>query len=51
MVVGKQSHGLMVKLGFEMQVYVKRAQVDMYAECGCIGDAKMGLNMSKSERC
>ena len=41
--VGKQAHGLMVKLGFEMQVYVKSALVDMYAKCGCIGDAKGGF--------
>jgi pentatricopeptide repeat protein len=31
LVVGKQAHGLMVKLGFERQVYVKSALVDMYA--------------------
>lgn len=41
--VGKQAHGLMMKLGFEMQVYVKSALVDMYAKCGCIGDAKGGF--------
>ncbi|CAL4934679.1 unnamed protein product [Urochloa decumbens] len=41
--VGKQAHGLMVKLGFEMEVYVKSALVDMYAKCGCIGDAKGGF--------
>ncbi|KAL6884511.1 hypothetical protein ACP4OV_010447 [Aristida adscensionis] len=41
--VAKQAHGLMVKLGFEMQVYVKSALVDMYAKCGCIGDAKYGF--------
>jgi pentatricopeptide repeat protein len=40
LVVGKQAHGLMVKLGFERQVYVKSALVDMYAKCGCIGDVK-----------
>ncbi|CAN6250895.1 unnamed protein product [Urochloa humidicola] len=41
--VGKQAHGLMVKLGFEMEVYVKSALVDMYAKCGCIDDAKGGF--------
>lgn len=41
---GKQAHGLMVKLGFEVQVYVKSALVDMYAKCGCIGDAKECFN-------
>ncbi|WVZ72875.1 hypothetical protein U9M48_021266 [Paspalum notatum var. saurae] len=44
LVLGKQAHGLMVKLGFEMQVYVKSALVDMYAKCGCIGDAKGGFH-------
>jgi pentatricopeptide repeat protein len=43
LVLGKQAHGLMVRLGFEMQVYVKSALVDMYAKCGCIGDAKDGF--------
>uniref|UniRef100_A0A0D9V140 DYW domain-containing protein n=1 Tax=Leersia perrieri TaxID=77586 RepID=A0A0D9V140_9ORYZ len=42
--VGKQAHGLMVKLGFEVQMYVKSALVDMYAKCGCIGDAKEGFD-------
>ncbi|RLM93309.1 pentatricopeptide repeat-containing protein [Panicum miliaceum] len=41
--VGKQAHGLMVKLGFEMLVYVKSALVDKYAKCGCIGNAKGGF--------
>ncbi|EES00043.1 pentatricopeptide repeat-containing protein At2g33680 [Sorghum bicolor] len=44
LVVGKQAHGLMVKLGFERQVYVKSALVDMYAKCGCTGDAKDGFH-------
>ncbi|KAK3138400.1 hypothetical protein QOZ80_5AG0368430 [Eleusine coracana subsp. coracana] len=43
LVMGKQAHGLIVKLGFEMQIYVKSALVDMYAKCGCIGDAKDGF--------
>ncbi|KAF0918028.1 hypothetical protein E2562_021719 [Oryza meyeriana var. granulata] len=38
--VGKQAHGLMVKLGIEVQKHVNSALVDMYAKCGCIGDAK-----------
>ncbi|XP_062210874.1 pentatricopeptide repeat-containing protein At2g33680 [Phragmites australis] len=42
--LGKKVHGLIVKLGFEMQVYVKSAVVDMYAKCGCIGDAKYGFH-------
>ncbi|XP_006644178.2 pentatricopeptide repeat-containing protein At2g33680 [Oryza brachyantha] len=42
--VGKQAHNLMVKLGFEVQIYVKSALVDMYAKCGCIGDAKEGFD-------
>src|SRR6266540_2712435 len=42
--VGKEAHGLMVKLGFETQVYVKSALVDMYAKCGCIGDARDGFH-------
>ncbi|KAL5229160.1 hypothetical protein ABZP36_017425 [Zizania latifolia] len=42
--VGKQAHGLMAKLGLEVQIYVKSALVDMYAKCGCIDDAKEGFD-------
>ncbi|GJN14805.1 hypothetical protein PR202_gb01667 [Eleusine coracana subsp. coracana] len=38
LVMGKLAHGLIVKLGFEMQMYVKSALVDMYSKCGNLED-------------
>ncbi|KAK7265113.1 hypothetical protein RJT34_32729 [Clitoria ternatea] len=40
---GKQMHGYSLKLGFELQLYVLSALVDMYAKCGCIADARKGF--------
>ncbi|XAR48800.1 hypothetical protein NMG60_11031747 [Bertholletia excelsa] len=41
---GKQVHGYLVKLGFESQIYVMTALVDMYAKCGYIPDARKGFD-------
>ncbi|GMN38438.1 hypothetical protein TIFTF001_007659 [Ficus carica] len=42
--VGKQLHGYSHKLGFESQMYVMTALVDMYAKCGGINDARKGFD-------
>ncbi|XP_072981271.1 pentatricopeptide repeat-containing protein At2g33680 [Typha angustifolia] len=44
LVEGKQTHGYLLKLGFELQVYVKSALVDMYAKCGQVADARKGFD-------
>ncbi|XP_058200753.1 pentatricopeptide repeat-containing protein At2g33680 [Rhododendron vialii] len=41
---GKQVHGSLVKLGFESQIYIRTAMVDMYAKCGCVADARKGFD-------
>lgn len=41
---GKQVHGYLVKLGFESQIYIMTAMVDMYAKCGCVTDARKGFD-------
>ncbi|CAL5337164.1 unnamed protein product [Camellia sinensis] len=41
---GKQVHDYLVKLGFESQIYIMTALVDMYAKCGCIVDARRGFD-------
>lgn len=41
---GKQLHGYSLKLGFESQIYVMTALVDMYAKCGSLVDAFKGFN-------
>ncbi|CAN4101899.1 unnamed protein product [Withania somnifera] len=38
--IGKQVHCLSLKDGFESHVYVQTALVNMYGECGVVGDAK-----------
>ncbi|KAF3622150.1 putative calvin cycle protein CP12-1, chloroplastic-like [Capsicum annuum] len=38
--VGKQVHCLSLKDGFESHVYVQTALVNMYGECGVLGEAK-----------
>ncbi|KAL3521020.1 hypothetical protein ACH5RR_019169 [Cinchona calisaya] len=40
---GKQAHGYLLKLGYESQMYIMTALVDMYAKCGNIGDAQKGF--------
>ncbi|KAL2521409.1 Pentatricopeptide repeat-containing protein [Forsythia ovata] len=41
---GKQVHGYLVKLGFESQLYIMTALVDMYAKCGSINYARKGFD-------
>ncbi|GMJ02751.1 ROOT INITIATION DEFECTIVE 4 [Hibiscus trionum] len=41
---GKQVHGYLLKLGYESQVYIMTALVDMYAKCGSIIDARKGFD-------
>lgn len=40
---GMQVHGYLVKLGFESQIFIMTALVDMYAKCGFVGDARKGF--------
>lgn len=47
LVEGKQTHTFLIKVGFELQSYVKSALVDMYAKCGCIDDARKGFDELK----
>ncbi|KAL8474979.1 hypothetical protein ACS0TY_031415 [Phlomoides rotata] len=42
--VGKQVHGYLTKSGFEFQVYIMTALIDMYAKCGFIVDAQQGFD-------
>ncbi|XP_057514336.1 pentatricopeptide repeat-containing protein At2g33680-like isoform X1 [Actinidia eriantha] len=44
---GKQVHGYLVKLGFESQIYIMTALVDMYAKSGCVADARKGFDYLK----
>lgn len=41
---GKQVHSYLVKLGFESQIYIMTALVDMYAKSSCILDARRGFD-------
>lgn len=43
-VVGKQVHAYLIKLGFEFQMYIMTAMIDMYAKCGFIVDAQQGFD-------
>ncbi|XP_073314027.1 pentatricopeptide repeat-containing protein At2g33680 [Primulina huaijiensis] len=42
--LGMQVHGYLIKSGFESQVYIMTALVDMYAKCGRIIDAQKGFD-------
>ncbi|XP_016470149.2 pentatricopeptide repeat-containing protein At2g33680 [Nicotiana tabacum] len=44
---GKQVHGYLLKLGFEPQMYILTALVDMYAKCGNVSDARRGFDYLK----
>jgi len=41
---GKQTHCYSVKLGFDPQIFVGSALVDMYAKCGSIEEAHQGFD-------
>ncbi|KAK8969729.1 Pentatricopeptide repeat-containing protein [Platanthera guangdongensis] len=41
---GKEAHCFMLKLGFQSQVYVQSALVDMYAKCFSIEDARRAFD-------
>lgn len=41
LVVGQMVHGVVIKTGFESDVYVGSALVDMYAKCGSVADARL----------
>ncbi|KAI0499688.1 hypothetical protein KFK09_017896 [Dendrobium nobile] len=45
LVEGIEAHCYVLKLGFESQIYVKSALVDMYAKCFCIKDARRAFDM------
>ncbi|KAL8494034.1 hypothetical protein ACS0TY_025003 [Phlomoides rotata] len=38
--MGQSVHGLGVKIGFDVNVFVGSSMVDMYAKCGSLGDAR-----------
>ncbi|XP_004308661.1 PREDICTED: pentatricopeptide repeat-containing protein At2g33680-like [Fragaria vesca subsp. vesca] len=44
---GQQVHGYMIKLGYEFQIYIMSALVDMYGKCGSISDARKGFDCVK----
>lgn len=46
---GKELHGYAVVMGFEENVYVRSALIDMYAKCGLISEAR-SLFQKMSER-
>lgn len=41
--LGRQLHGFLIKSLFGSNLYVGNALIDMYGKCGCLDDAKMGL--------
>ncbi|KAL0395570.1 UNVERIFIED_CONTAM: Pentatricopeptide repeat-containing protein [Sesamum calycinum] len=43
-IMGKQVHAYLVKLGFEFQMYIMTALIDMYAKCGFIVEAQKGFD-------
>ncbi|CAN1198021.1 Putative pentatricopeptide repeat-containing protein At1g68930 [Linum perenne] len=40
-----QLHGMAIKLGFDVNVYVGNALIDMYGKCGSLDDAEQVLEM------
>eukprot|EP01018_Ginkgo_biloba_P012605 Gb_10908 [translate_table: standard] len=44
LVQGKQIHAVIIKSGFEPNIYVGNALIDMYAKCGTLEDACKVLN-------
>lgn len=41
---GKQVHAQIIKVGFESDVFVRSAIVDMYAKCGNLDDARLSFD-------
>ncbi|KAI3520041.1 hypothetical protein L1887_09262 [Cichorium endivia] len=41
---GKEAHAYSIKLGFQHQIYIMTALVDMYAKCGSLHDARKGFD-------
>ncbi|XP_071686647.1 pentatricopeptide repeat-containing protein At2g33680 [Rutidosis leptorrhynchoides] len=41
---GKETHAYSIKLGFQHQIYIMTAVVDMYAKCGFLDDARKGFD-------
>ncbi|XP_077210086.1 tetratricopeptide repeat (TPR)-like superfamily protein [Tasmannia lanceolata] len=41
---GKQVHNYLLKLGFESQIFIRSALVDMYAKCGSVIEARRGFD-------
>ncbi|KAM2852077.1 hypothetical protein PS2_028106 [Malus domestica] len=44
---GRQVHSYSLKMGFEFQIYIMTALVDMYAKCGSVSDARKGFDYLK----
>lgn len=44
--LGKQTHGLVIKLAFDLDTFVTTAIIDMYMKCGCIEDARKAFNIT-----
>ncbi|KAL3613463.1 hypothetical protein CASFOL_042726 [Castilleja foliolosa] len=42
--LGKLVHAYLVKLGFECQMYIMTALIDMYAKCGFVVEAQKGFD-------
>ncbi|KVI09727.1 Pentatricopeptide repeat-containing protein [Cynara cardunculus var. scolymus] len=40
---GKEAHAYSIKLGYQDQIYIMTALVDMYAKCGSLDDARKGF--------
>ncbi|KAK9912617.1 hypothetical protein M0R45_036471 [Rubus argutus] len=44
---GQQVHSYLLKLGFEFQIHIISALVDMYGKCGSVSDARKGFDHIK----
>lgn len=42
---GREIHGLIYRMGLDMNVYVASALIDMYSKCGCVKDASNVFDM------